>query len=384
MSLHFNAKTEIVVSENLSETLSKLVEQQGAGKVVFLIDACMDMTAALASFREAWNAIGISSREILFQAVEPTTDLVDEYAAKLAEDVPDLLIGIGGGSTLDLAKAISAIAVLDGSVTDYHGTGKPVTKAIRKVMVPTTAGTGSEVTPGAVLVNPHTEFKRALGGPLVCPDYAVLFAPFTASMPTSVTVATGMDAIAHAVESYTAKNANQVTRMYSKQAFNILIDALPKVLAEPQDLEHRNQMLLGSCLAGFAIYNSNTGACHSMAYPLGIYHGVPHGVAVALMLPRVVQINVERGCELYSELNHLWSGRECFNDCSESAQAFASDLMAYGPLQLLEASFERYGIDHDRIDFLAERGLDLVPALSNNPVDFGKEDALRVLSDLVD
>jgi alcohol dehydrogenase class IV len=279
-------------------------------------------------------------------------------------------------------KAVSVMTVNPGSVTDYHGTGKPLVAGIPKAAVPTTAGTGSEVTPGAVLVNPKTAFKRGLGGPLVCPDFAILDASLTQSMPLPVAAATGMDALTHSIESFTAKCANTMTRMYSREAFSLVYRNLPKTLRGEADLDARRNVMLGSCLAGFAILNSDTGACHSMAYPLGIYHKVPHGVAVGLIIPKVVEINVEKGCEFYADLLDI-AEPGAAGSPAEKSRRFAALLARFPAFDHMDRKLTRYGIEAKDVDFLAERGLDLKSALGNNPVPFGLDDAKRVLRQLV-
>ncbi|MFH1725867.1 MAG: iron-containing alcohol dehydrogenase [Elusimicrobiota bacterium] len=377
----FQAKTEVIVSDDLIASVLKVAESERSTKVGVICDKALSRDKRMEGLAEALRAkypIVLTMPE----AIEPTTDRVDEVARIFRGKDVDLLVAVGGGSTLDLAKAVSVMAQTEDSVTKYHGTGEPLPPGITKIMVPSTAGTGSEVTPGAVLVNKETSFKRALGGPQVCPDYAILHAPLTLSMPDHVTASTGMDALAHAIESYTARCANRVTRMYSREAFALAYNNLPKALRDGGDLEARRNMLLGSCLAGFAIFNSNTGACHSMAYPLGIYHEVPHGVAVGLIIPKVVEINIKKGCTQYAELLDVIEGADRGGDAKTKAARFISLFKDFPALPLINGGLSKRGIQKKDVAFLAERGLDLTPALGNNPVEFTKENAVAVLEQL--
>ena len=381
--LKFSSKAQIIVADDFTVTVPELCKEEKAGRVVLLIDYFLEPDPLVAALLRALQAQGVVAEPHYIRAVEPTTDLVDSVTSTLRGRAFDLMIGLGGGSVMDLAKAVSVMVLHEGSVTEYHGTGRPTVRGLKKIMIPTTAGTGSEVTPGAVLVNPKTAFKRALSGPWVCPDYAVLDARLTLSLPEAVAVSTGMDALAHAVESYTARCANEVTRMYSRQAFALVANHLSRVIEEPGNLAPRRQVLLGSCLAGYAIFNANTGACHAMAYPMGIYHHIPHGVGVALGLPKVVAINVGKGCELYADLLPLIAGSSPTGDRAADAREFSRWLSAFHPLTKLDPKLSRYGVGEAQVDFLAERGLDLVSALGNNPVEFTKTDAVRVLSQLI-
>jgi alcohol dehydrogenase len=377
--IQFDAKAKIIISDALPEDVFTLLQNEQVSNIAIFVDENISETETVKSLKSFLEEkVRVNYRTI--RIAEPTTEMVNEYTSELRKKQPELLIGIGGGSTLDLVKAVSVMAVHEGVVEDYHGTGKVFTKGIRKILIPTTAGTGSEVTAGAVLVNEKTRFKRAISGKYVTGNYAVLNPYVTMSMPDNITASTGMDALAHAVESYTAKSSNEITRMYSLKAFSLIYNFLPKVFHDKNNAEYRRNVLLGSCLAGFAIYNSDTGACHALSYPLGIYNHIPHGVAVATLLPEVVSINTEKKCCLYADLYAHIEGVDCHRSIEEKAVLFAKMLAAYEPLNYLGKKFRDYGMDEASIDFLAERGLDLKSALNNNPVEFTLEDSKRVFN----
>lgn len=379
--LRFQAKTQVIQSDDSAGTIIDLVEKRGARRVGVIVDANVSRLPEIQKLLAALSSKVELSCEVV-DAIEPTTDMVDAMAGKYRAKMPEFFVGIGGGSILDLMKAVSVMTVNSGSVTDYHGTGKSLVAGIPKAAVPTTAGTGSEVTPGAVLVNAKTSFKRGLGGPFVCPDFAILDATLTMSMPLSVAAATGMDALTHSIESFTTKCANTVTRMYSREAFALIYHNLPRTLRAGGDLGARREVLLGSTLAGFAILNSDTGACHSMAYPLGIYNKVPHGVAVGLIIPKVVAINAEKGCDQYAALLDI-AEPGATGTASEKSRRFAELLALFPAFDHMDRTLARFGVKASDVDFLAERGLDLKTALANNPVPFGLDDAKRVLRQLV-
>ena len=381
--IRFSAKTDVIISENLPEDVLALQSQEKFENVGLLVDNNVINIKNIQNLIEELESVTkIYPR--YFNSFEPTTRLVDEVAAHYRPSNIDFFIGIGGGSTIDLTKAVSAMVVNPGSVEDYHGTGKPIIKAVRKMMIPTTAGTGSEVTPGAVLVNERTAFKRGLSSGCIAPEFALLCASLTTSMPDHITASTGMDALGHAIESYTAKNSNAITRMYSREAFKLIFNNLHKVFNDRSNLSLRRNILLGANLAGFAIHNSNTGAGHSLAYPTGIYHKVPHGLAVALVLPQVVRINFEKGCNLYADLYDLITEKDKnIYDPKEKSRILCELLQNYPAMDYLGKGFGSYGINKTNYEFLAERGLDLTSALSNNPVTFDIKDAKKVLRNLI-
>lgn len=380
--MRFNSRTQIIVSEDLTNDVWDILREEESSSVGLIVDSHVlgqQVVKNLSEFLES----KLPLYTLKIDSKEPTTDMVNDYTAGLCGKDIDMFIGIGGGSIIDLTKALSVMAVNVGRVEDYHGTNKSITSGIKKIMIPTTAGTGSEVTPGAVLVNTHTKYKRAIGGKYVTPDYAILNGKLSLSMADSVTVSTGMDALAHAIESYTAKCANVITRMFSKQAFALVYNSLPKVLEDKTNIELRQNVLLGSCLAGYAISNSDTGACHSMAYPLGVYNNIPHGVAVAYILPHVIRINVDKGCNLYGDLYDMIEQVERHDNQKEKANEFCKAIENFYPLSLMDKSIKDYGVNINNYEFLAERGLDLTPALSNNPVEFGLQESKEVLRKLL-
>jgi len=380
--IQFDSKAKIIISDNLSDDVDILINNEKISDIGLIVDSNVSKAGSVKNLKSLLD----KKHKLRYNEIkitEPTTDMVNQYADEFRKNPPELLIGIGGGSTLDLVKAISVMSVNDGIVEDYHGTGKAFTQGIQKILIPTTAGTGSEVTNGAVLVNEKTKFKRAIGGKHVTADYAFLHAELTTTMPDNVTAATGLDALAHAIESYTAKSSNEITRMYSFKAFSLIFNNLSKVFESKNNLEYRKNVLLGSCLAGYAIYNSNTGACHAMSYPLGIYHHVPHSLAVGTLLTKVIANNIEKGAPQYAELYDAIDGVSSLKAINEKLNAFLHMINSFKPLQYLKKTFRDYGINESNINFLAERGLDLKSALNNNPVEFTLKDSVSIYQQLL-
>ena len=379
----FFAPTRIISSTDCGQTLLRILEHEHPDRLAIMVD---DNVASLPKVQQLLQVANHNAGPVTIvevAAIEPSTDLVDQHSAQLKDNPPDLLVGIGGGSTLDLAKAVSVLVFNPGRAAEYQGFDLMPNHGCPSVMIPTTAGTGSEVTPGAVVLNPKTKRKGAIAGPYISPNYAVLDPELTLSMPAHVVVATGVDALAHAVESFTARCANEMTKMYSSEAFRMISGSLPAILAGTDSFDLRRNQLLGATLAGVAICNSDTGACHSMAYPLGIYFGVPHGVAVALLLPHVIAVNIRKGARNYAKLTDMLSedGVDLsYEERCWQLQKFVTDLV---PHDVPQFSLREYGLSAAEIPELARRGLDLRTALGNNPVEFTVKDARYVLEQLV-
>jgi alcohol dehydrogenase len=221
----------------------------------------------------------------------PTTDTVAACVESARSLGADLLIGLGGGSSMDTAKGCNFILTNGGVMHDYWGSNKASHPMLPSIAIPTTAGTGSECQSYALISDAATHAKMACGDRKAAARIAILDPDLTLSLPPRVTALTGIDAVAHAVESAVSRNRNDISLAYSLAAFPLLTANLPRALANPSDLEARSAMLLGAALAGTAIENSMLGAAHSACNPLTARFDTPHGEAVGLMLPHVVRLN---------------------------------------------------------------------------------------------
>ncbi|MBC8136135.1 MAG: iron-containing alcohol dehydrogenase [Fibrella sp.] len=234
----------------------------------------------------------------------PTTSDVDTCVAAARNVGADLLIGLGGGSAIDTAKGANFLLTNGGQMRDYWGTGKATKPMLPTIAVPTTAGTGSECQSFALIADAETHQKMACGDSKAAPRVAILDPLLTVSQPRRVTACTGIDAIAHAVETAVTRRRNPVSWLYSRESFRLLIANFFRVLGTPDDLKARGGMLLGAAYAGLAIENSMLGAAHAAANPLTAHFGIAHGQAVGMMLPHIVRFNAEHSeaRESYREL----------------------------------------------------------------------------------
>jgi alcohol dehydrogenase len=230
----------------------------------------------------------------------PTTRDVDACLAVAREAGVETIVALGGGSSLDTAKGCNFLLTNGGRMQDYWGVGKATKPMLPLIAIPTTAGTGSECQSFALIADEVTHQKMACGDPKALPAVAILDPELTLTQPRAVTAATGLDAVAHAVETFVTRPRNELSLMFSREAFRLTSGNFPVVLRDPGNLAARAAMQLGAAYAGLAIENSMLGAAHSAANPLTARHGITHGVAVALMLPHIVRFN---GVELYRELH---------------------------------------------------------------------------------
>src|SRR5436309_3559951 len=234
----------------------------------------------------------------------PTTRDVDRCLQVAKSAGIDTLIGLGGGSSMDTAKGCNFLLTNGGRVQDYWGVGKAGRPMLPFIAIPTTAGTGSECQSSALIADEHTHQKMACLDPKAVARVAILDPTLTVSQPPLVTAHTGIDAIAHAVETAVTRKRNDLSLMFSHQSFKLTVPSFPRVLSNSKDIEARGRMLLGAALAGTAIENSMLGAAHAAANPLTAHYGVVHGEAVGIMLPHVVRFNAEEATakRAYAEL----------------------------------------------------------------------------------
>ncbi|MEO9635308.1 MAG: iron-containing alcohol dehydrogenase [Parasphingorhabdus sp.] len=318
----------------------------------------------------------------IFDAVvadPPEAIVLEAIAAAKAADV-DIVIGLGGGSSLDTAKVVAALAV-DGAqpLAEIYGIGALERKGLPTILIPTTSGTGSEVTAISILTTGETT-KAGIISPYLVADVALLDPALTVGLPADVTAATAIDAMVHAVESYTSRNGkNPVSDMLAIEGLKLLTANIETACFDGQNMQAREAMLRGSMLAGQAFANSPVGAIHALAYPLGgIYH-IPHGLSNALVMPYVMQFNLEAAAPLYAELaDALDIPRGSDNSKEARAQQLIDFLEALAVKVNAPRKLRDIGIAQDATTELAEAAMLQTRLLDNNPREVSLADAQRI------
>jgi alcohol dehydrogenase len=298
----FQLPTRILFGPGKVSDLGAAAASIGAKRALVVSDPGIVAAGHAPRGIESLQAAGLAVA--LFDAVQenPTTAHVDAGLAIAKEFHPDLIVGLGGGSSMDCAKGINFLYSCGGRMQDYLGQGKATGPLLPMIAVPTTAGTGSETQSYALIADAETHVKMACGDKRAAFRVAILDPELTLTQPQRVTALTGIDAISHALETYVTKRRNGISLVYSREAWRRLSANFGRVLAEPTDLEARAEMQLGACFAGLAIENSMLGAAHALANPLTASFGIVHGEAIALMLPHVIRHNGRHVGAWYGEL----------------------------------------------------------------------------------
>jgi len=296
-------RTLVIEGANSIEELGTRARELGR-RVFFVTDAGLVAAGHVARAEELLRKVGLELERFDSVHENPTSDDVEACHVAASAFAPDLLIGFGGGSSIDVAKGVNLLLACGGALADFEGRRMTEHTLLPLIAVPTTAGTGTEVQSFALIAEPGTHRKMACGDPQLAPRLAILDPALTLSLPRFVTACTGLDAIGHAVESAVTSAGNPTSTRLARESFALAAHAFPRVLEAPNDLDARASMLRAASLAGRAIENSMLGAAHSMANPLTAHFDVPHGQAVAMALPLVVRFNSSHECagEIYRAL----------------------------------------------------------------------------------
>ena len=330
----FRPGPRLVVGPGSLTRLGDLARELGASRALVTSDPGIVAAGHAAAGVAALEASGLATVVFSEFGENPSTHEVEAGTALAREFRPDLLVGLGGGSSMDCAKGINFLVSRGGRMEDYKGRGRGGAPLLASIAVPTTAGTGSETQSFALITDSATGMKMACGDPAAAFRVAILDVNLTLTQPARVAAMTGVDAVAHAVESFVSTAATPASRMLAREAWRLLAANLPRVLAggaqarEAGQLEARAAVQLGAAWAGLAIENSMLGAAHALANPLTAAHGTVHGQAVGLALPHVVRFNAPAVEPAYGELLRAGGGTARDGEAAATLAHWLEDLLA--------------------------------------------------------
>ncbi|MDF1824806.1 MAG: iron-containing alcohol dehydrogenase [Verrucomicrobiales bacterium] len=354
--------------KSLNEELSKL----GVKRPLIVSDRILNEIGVVAQVRA--NIPDVETEVFTGVLPEPETDVVEACKAAFLAGNHDGLIAVGGGSVVDTAKVVSVYAGLDSELSDLFEADSVKDKGFPLIAIPTTAGTGSEVTNIAVLSDKKSQLKRGIVSDFMLPDVAILAPEMTVTMPPSVTAASGVDALVHAIEAYLSVNASPVTDALALQAMKMITKYLPKAFGNPNDLEAREQMVTASLLAGMAFGNAGVGAVHALAYPLGGRYNIAHGVSNALLLPFVMEWNklccLERFRDIAIAMHENVKG---LSD-HETADLAVAAMHRLCKEVNIPSGLKSFGIPESALAEMADDAIKIERLLKNNPRVFSRDE----------
>lgn len=381
LTMTFNTTRSILIEPGSSTRLADHVRNLGGNKVLLVTDAGVVAAGLLNAVLDGFQGSGMAV-ELFAEVVADPPETVILAAVRAARDcAADCVIGFGGGSSLDAAKLTALLACSGESLTEVYGIGLCKGPRLPLILVPTTAGTGSEVT--AVSVVTTDTGKNVVVSPLLLPDLALLDAELTLNLPVHVTAATGIDAMVHAVEAYTTRHLkNPISDCLAREALRLLSSDLQRVCDNGHDVEARGRMLLGACLAGMAFANAPVAAVHALAYPLGARFHIPHGLSNALVLGPVMRFNLAVAAPLYAELADIVLPGIA-GDAQAKARALADHLGALAGRLSLPTRLSQLGITERDIESLAQDGLKQQRLLGNNPREMALADIRAIYEEIL-
>ncbi|WP_267357844.1 MULTISPECIES: iron-containing alcohol dehydrogenase [unclassified Methylobacterium] len=377
----FQTTPNVLFEAGASKKLPEIVGSFGAKRVLLVTDKGV-RSAGLTKAAEAALAEAGITLDVYEDVVADPPSTVIEAAAKHARELgTDLVLSIGGGSALDTAKLVAYLAKSDEPLDSIYGVGLAKGDRLPLILVPTTAGTGSEVTPISIVTTPTTE-KKGVVAPKLLPDWAVLDPELTLGLPSHVTAATGIDAMVHAIEAFTSKNKkNPISDQLAKQALALLSANIRTACTDGKDLEARSGMLLGAMLAGMAFANAPVAAVHALAYPVGAIFHVPHGLSNALVLMGVMRFNLSHAEALYAELAPILDPAAADLPPAEAAKRFVDSLDAICRDCKVPASLAEVGVARQDLERMATDAMKQTRLLVNNPREVTYDDAFKIYAE---
>lgn len=365
----------LAVGAGCSETFVEAFSKSGACRPWILTTA--SVRPVVDGWRARFEAQGLVCEVWQGLTGEPTIADFRTALGAAREFGADSVIGVGGGSVLDTAKLVAALMDGEQEVEEVFGIGKLAGRRVPLICLPTTAGTGSEVSPNAILLDETAAMKKGAVSPHLVPDEAFVDAELTFGVPPAVTASTGMDALTHCIEAYANRFAHEVADVWALEGIRRIGRSLAAACADGSNGAARNDLALGSLYGGLCLGPVNTGAVHALAYPLGGTFHVPHGVANSLLLPHVLAFNLSASPERYADVA-VALGETPGNDPAETARRGLDRIRRLSAECRIPARLTELGIDAGALEDLATSAMTVTRLLERNPRALTREDALAI------
>lgn len=375
---NFESAPKIICEQGCAERLGEISKSLGITRLFLVTDAGLVqarlLEGALASLAASGLVVTMFS-DVLADPPERSVQAAVDAALSVGANG---VVGFGGGSSLDTAKLVALLARTPQALSDIYGVGLARGPRLPLIQVPTTAGTGSEVTPISILTTPGQE-KKGVVSSLLYPDIAMLDSRLTLGLPPALTAMTGVDAMVHAIEAFTSRvKKNPMSDVLAIKALQLLYTNLPEAVSDGQNGSVREAMLLGSLLAGMAFANAPVGAVHALAYPLGGHCHLPHGLSNSLVLLQVLAFNLPVAQTLYAELGRAILPHLASVDDTAAANAFVAALRERVASMPYAQTLRDAGVQEFDLPMLAQEAMKVQRLLVNNPRDVTYEDALAM------
>ncbi len=374
----FETTPKIICEQGGADRLGEIARSLGITRLFLVTDAGLIKAKLIDGALASLNAAGVATTVFSDVLADPPEVSVQAAVDAAHAAGVDGVIGFGGGSSLDTAKLVALLARTPQVLPEIYGIGLARGPRLPLIQVPTTAGTGSEVTPISILTTPSHE-KKGVVSPLLYPDVALLDSRLTLGLPPAVTAMTGVDAMVHAIEAYTTRlKKNPLSDALAVKALQLLYANLPAAVSDGKDATVREKMLLGSLFAGMAFANAPVGAVHALAYPLGGHYHLPHGLSNSLVLGPVLEFNLPAAEAQYAELGRAILPELATAADDTAACAFVAAIGERVAAMPYAQTLHEAGVKEDDLPMLATDAMNVQRLLVNNPRDVAYDDALAI------
>ena len=307
---------------------------------------------------------------------EPTLENIQQIHKEVAANGYDFIIGIGGGSILDAAKILAVLKTNQQSIEEMIGVNQIEHPGIPLILIPTTSGTGAEVSPNAIVTIPEQQLKIGIVSSYLLPDLVILDAELTIDLPKSVTAATGMDAFTHALESYISNKANPISDMFALESIRLISSSIEASFFDGTNIDAREKMLIGSMYGGMALSSAGTAAVHALAYPLGGKFGISHGVANSMLLPHVMRFNKDAIEDRLTTVANKMG-------LNGGAEEVIQQIISWTEILEIPQDLKKYGVQAKDIENLANAASKVTRLLDNNPKKLEITDMQKIYANLI-
>ncbi|MDR3561954.1 MAG: iron-containing alcohol dehydrogenase [Negativicutes bacterium] len=374
---------KIIAGPNSIESLPEIMADYQPQKVLIITDQGVWKAGLIDKPKKLLENAGMEVAVINDTPPEPEVAQVEAVFQAAKKQNCQMIIGIGGGSSMDVAKIVAVMLTNKLSVKELVNKAKIENRGIPTIMIPTTAGTGAEVTPNAIVLVPEEELKVGIVSPKMMPDCVILDPVMTLGLPPAITASTGMDALTHAIECYTSKKANPFSDTFALKAVTLIARSIRRAFTDGGDLDARHDMLLGAMFGGISIATSSTTAVHALAYPLGGKYRMPHGLSNAILLPHVMKFNMDAAEDKFKDIAIAMGLNVTGLTVREAAEKMIDNLYSLIADLKIQSGLKDKGITAADLEFMVEAASKVTRLLDNNPKPMTKQNMLEIYKKLL-
>jgi alcohol dehydrogenase class IV len=366
------------------EQIKTIAADLGAARALIISDQGVARAGLLSKPKALLEAAGVAVSVIDSTPPEPDVSQVEAIFTAAGKQSFDLVVGIGGGSAMDVAKIVAVLLASDVALRDLlRGKATIAKRGVPTLMVPTTAGTGSEATPNSIVLVPEDELKVGIVSAKLIPDSVILDPEMTVGLPPAITASTGMDALTHAIECYMSKKGSPFSELFALKAITLITRSIRRAYTNGGDLEARHDMLLGAYYGGMCIATSSTTAVHALAYPLGGKYRIPHGVSNAILLPYVMRFNSVGNEDKFSDVALAMGLDVAGKNAAAATEAVIEALFALNRDLAIPADLKQWNITAADLETLVDGAAKVTRLLDNNPRAMSRADIAAIYQQLV-